>query len=287
MTDYPQSTGEDAQATIARQAAEIERLKRDLARESFARELGDALIASATTGILASPVTQNRLLEMIVEAAARVINAKAASLLLVDPTSQMLKFEVAIGGKAQEVKQEEVPLGHGIAGLVAVSGYPMAVTHAQDDPASAADIAERVGYHPTTVLCVPLFYHDAIIGVLELLDKQGAPAFTKSDIDALALFANQAAVAIEQSRANQNVVTLVGEVCKSLRGNPDTTPRGLQARMQEFASYLDGDPKYRQALDLAFLVHEIAWQGEAESQACRTLLSGFADYLRAQPRKEW
>ena len=54
---------------------------------------------------------------MIVEAAAQVISARAASLFLVNEETQELIFEVALGQKAQEVKKFSVPLGHGIAGL--------------------------------------------------------------------------------------------------------------------------------------------------------------------------
>src|SRR5207245_1557500 len=110
-----------------------------------------------------------------------------------------LIFEVALGQKAQEVKKFAIPLGHGIAGLVAVSGQPMAISDAQRDPRQASDIARSVGYVPQSILCVPLFYNDQIIGVLELLDKADASSFTAADMETLGLFANQAAVAIEQS----------------------------------------------------------------------------------------
>ena len=44
----------------------------------------------------------------------------------------------------------------------------------------------------------------------------------------------------------------------------------------------EGDAEYRQALDLARLVQEIAWQGDKEARACRTILQAFADYLRTR-----
>src|SRR5206468_5403043 len=118
-------------------------------------------------------VTHSRLLEMIVQTAAQVISARAASLFLINRQTQELVFEVALGQKAEDVKKFTVPLGHGIAGLVAVSGQPIAVSDASKDPRQAADIARSVGYVPQTILCVPLFYNDQIIGVLELLDKEG------------------------------------------------------------------------------------------------------------------
>ena len=114
---------------------------------------------------------------------------------------------MAIGSRAAEVKRFRVPLGHGIAGIVAASGQAMAIRDAAQDPRLASDIADSVGYVPETVLCVPLFYGDNVIGALELLDKEGG--FTAGDMEALGLFANQAAVALQLSRTYENVAGLL------------------------------------------------------------------------------
>jgi GAF domain-containing protein len=280
-TPEPQSL-EQARSTIAHQAEEIERLGRRLADERFAEELRQALATAAMTGTIASPVTHTRLLEMIVETAARVIGANAASLYLIDEEKRQLTFEVALGQKAAEVKKFTVPLGHGIAGLVAMSGQPIAISDAQSDPRHAADIAQSVGYVPQSILCVPLVYNDEITGVLELLDKKGAPSFGSEDIELLGYFANQAAVAIEQSRTHRNLVALIGEVLDSLGGVPEHQKDALRQEASAFARFTESDPKYRQALDLARLVQDISWQGEAELHVCRTILGSFADYLSAK-----
>ena len=175
---------EDWQAKTARQKslrAEVERLRGRLASEKYAEELREALITAATVGTIATPVAHSRLLEMIVEAAAHVISARAGSLFLINRETQELIFEVALGQKAEEVKKFAVPLGHGIAGLVAVSGQPMAVSDVSRDPRLATDIASQAGYIPQSLLCMPLSFNDQVIGVLELLDKRGAPAFGTAD----------------------------------------------------------------------------------------------------------
>lgn len=269
-----------AQETIEQQREEIERLKRRLADERFAENLRDSLTLAAAAGTIASPVTYSRLLEMIVETAAHVISARAAALFLLDEEAQELIFEVALGSKAEEVKRFRVPLGHGIAGLVAVSGQPMAVSGAERDPRQAADIAQQVGYTPESILCVPLFYEDQIIGVLELLDKEGAASFSATDMEDLGLFANQAAVAIEQSRTNRNLAALLGEVVQSLGG--DSRGEDLRKQAREFADRIEEDTTFRQALDLARLVQEIAHQGENELEGCQRILGGFAEYLRSR-----
>jgi GAF domain-containing protein len=270
-----------AQETITQQAEEIERLRRRLANERLAEDLREALTLAAAAGTIASPVTHSRLLEMIVETAAHVISARAAALFLIDEEAEELVFEVALGSKAEEAKKFRVPLGHGIAGLVAVSGQPMAVSDAESDPRQAADIARSVGYTPQSILCVPLFYHDQIIGVLELLDKEGAPSFSATDMEDLGLFANQAAIAIEQSRTNRNLSALLGEVLETT-GEVNEGQR-LQERARAFAERLEEDAAFVRALDLARLVQEIAYQGENELEGCRAILRGFAEYLGSKP----
>ncbi len=271
---------------LERAREELSRLKRRLADERFAEDLRDALTLAAAAGSISSPVEHSRLLEMIVETAAGVIPSRSAALFLLDEEAEELIFEVALGPEAEQVRKFRIPLGHGIAGLVAVSGQPMAVSDAAKDPRQAADVAESVGYAPESILCVPLVHEDEIIGVLELLDREGAPSFNASDMQALGLFANQAAVAIEQSRAQGNLAALLGGVLGSLGGLPDHRKEGLREEVGSFVAGVEEDAAHRRALELAELVREISRQGEEEFVACRTILEGFAGYLRSKPRPE-
>jgi GAF domain-containing protein len=237
---------------------------------------------TATTGTIATPVPFGQLLQMIVETAAEVISARSGALFLLDEAAQELVFEVALGPKADEVKHHRVPVGHGIAGLVALSGQPMAVTDASNDPRQASDIARSVGYLPQSILCVPLFYGDDVIGVLELLDKLEETSFNATDIATLGLFANLAAVAITQSRAHTNLQALLNDLLR-VRGD-----QGYQASdviLRRLVQRAEGEAgaTFRDAIELAGIVQEIVWRGERERVACRTLLQGFATYVQSTP----
>ncbi len=245
---------------------------------AFAEDLRDALALAAAAGTIGSPVEHDRLLKAIVETAAHVISAKAGSLFLIDEASGDMFFEVATGPKAEEVKKFRVPIGSGIAGLVAASGQAIAVSDATHDPNVLKEIGDRIGYKPETILCVPLFFSDRVIGVLELLDKQ--PSFTAADMEALALFANQAAIAIELSRTYKHLGPLVLEILSAAGGGG--VP--LRDRARRFSEEMEGDPAFARTLNLAELVREIAWEGETEAEACRAILQGFADYLGSRRR---
>ena len=61
----------------------------------------------------------DQLLELIIETATRMMDAKASSLLLLDQKTKKLYFKVATGEKSLDIKQFEIDLGQGIAGHVA------------------------------------------------------------------------------------------------------------------------------------------------------------------------
>jgi GAF domain-containing protein len=262
----------DTAATIARQQAEIERLQRRVAEERFAQDLRDALTLAATVGKIGAPVRHERLLEMILAAAVDIIGAHAASLFLVDAQRQNLVFEFALGDKADEVKKSQVPLGQDVAGLVALTGQPMAISERAEDSPDAADSAKNI-------LCVPLFVQGEVIGVLELLDKEGAATFDTADMETLGLFAHQAAVAIEQSRTQSSMGALVAELINSMEGLREHERQGLTDRAHEFTAGLGQHSSYLNALELAQLVHEIVQHGDRATETCKGILSSFAQFL--------
>ena len=269
--------------TVARQEVEIARLMGRVADDRFAEELREALSLTAAADALSAPVPQSRLLEMIVETAAHLITSRGAALFLIDEAAQELVFEVALGDKAAEVKKFRVPLGTGIAGLVAVTGQPMAISDAQSDPRQAEDIAKAVDYRPDSLLCVPLFFNDQIIGVLELLDRIGQPSFSPEDMEALGMFAGQAAVAIAQSRTRLRLADLLADtLAASSRLSPEQVTR-LRSGSEALAARLEDDGVFVRRLSLARLTLEIAGEGESETAACEAILRGFAEYLRSRP----
>ena len=272
-----------AQDTIERQAAEIEALRARLADELFARDLKQALVLAATAGAIAAPVTHSRLLELIVQTSMHVTSAEQGTLFLIDEDARELLFAVTVGPHSAPVQNLRVPLGHGIAGLVAITGEPMIVSEANRDPRQASDIARATGYTPKTILCVPLIDGDRIIGALEMMDKRDAQSFAPSDMEALGLFAGQAAVAIEQSFTTRNISDLLVAALGGWEAGADERRRALRDGARSFARRLEESPLYDRALNLAALVREIVRCGESELKLCETILRGVAEHLRSRP----
>jgi GAF domain-containing protein len=288
---------EDMQATVERQSEEIKaqaarlelqekelgKLRRSHEEEHSANELRDALMIGMIAGNITSPVNHHQLLEMIVETASHVIGADATALFLLDERTNELTFEIAQGGGGAQLKKFRVPLGQGIAGYVAESQQPLAVSDVVSDERWHREIGSKVGYVPKNILCVPMFKGDRLTGVLELCDKIGADSFGIADIETLTRFANQAAVAIELSRAQYHMSALIVQMLEDQSGITKDRKEHLKKIAYSFSQSMDESEEYRQRFDLARLVQAIVWQGENEFRACQTILRGFSDYLSERP----
>jgi Nif-specific regulatory protein len=140
------------------------------------------------------------LLSRIMESAERLIGSEASSLLLVDPGTNQLFFEIALGDKGEDVKKYTLEMGEGIAGWVAQNDRSLLVNDAQNDPRHFSLIGEDTGYKTRNLIAVPLRAKDDVIGVLEVINKPSDAMFTDKDVRLLEVLADQASIAIQNAK---------------------------------------------------------------------------------------
>ncbi len=157
--------------------------------EQAAGELRRLVLALEAAGRTILPRSNDVLLKSIVEAAARIFGAAAASILLVDERGQMLEFKVTYGAADHDLIGTRFPLDQGIAGYVAMTAQPIAVSDVQQDARFNQEFARSTGYVPRSILATPLLTDDRVIGVMEVLDKISAPSFGMQDMELLGMFA--------------------------------------------------------------------------------------------------
>ncbi len=141
-----------------------------------------------------------KLLHHILALCESVVEAEAASILLVDDRTGELVFAAATGEKAAAVKRLRLAPGEGIAGWVVQHQEPLAVPSPEGEQQWSSRVDELTGFHTTSVLCVPMQLQDRTIGALELINKIGAERFTEGDADLLFTVASQAALLVENAR---------------------------------------------------------------------------------------
>jgi GAF domain-containing protein len=152
--------------------------------------------AAVAAGVLASEEQFARLLRSIVEVARAIFHAKASSVFLFDEETDELVFAAVAGDDEQHLVGRRLPSSTGIAGWVLSSRTPLVLEDVRQDPRFARDVAEGTGYVPEGLMAVPLLDDEAVLGVLQVLDRPQRSRFSLQEMELLGLFAGQAAIAL-------------------------------------------------------------------------------------------
>ncbi|HSK53464.1 MAG TPA: GAF domain-containing protein [Clostridia bacterium] len=189
-----------------------------------AQALLEAIAARAEAAGRLEPPGGAAVLRSVVDAAATLFDAEAASIALYDPATERLVFRVAAGAQGQGVVGVSIAPHEGIAGYVFSTGQPIAIADVEADPRFGATTAERTGYVPRSLLAVPLVDGEDNLGVLEILDRRSAEGFGLRDVELAGVFARQATVAIRATRLERDTATLLRDALLALAtldGEPD------------------------------------------------------------------
>ncbi|MEJ2039656.1 MAG: sigma 54-interacting transcriptional regulator, partial [Desulfosarcinaceae bacterium] len=158
----------------------------------------------------------DQLLELIIASAAKVMEAKAASLLLVDRKTNTLFFQVATGEQKEKVKEYRVKMGQGIAGHVAQTGEPLLIPNVRQDPRWFKEISESIRFETESIACQPLKLGEEIIGVVQIIDKENGQPIREPDMTLLGEFASLSALAISHAQKIQEVKQEIRDLKKDL-----------------------------------------------------------------------
>ena len=185
--------GEEFQGIVA---AMVDITERKQAEQALARSAREMSALYETSLDINSQQDLPALLHTITERAASLLDARIAGLYLVKPDEEVLELVVS-HNLPRDFTGTCIRFGEGIAGRVAQTGEPIMVEdYLQWEPKASpyANINLR------RVLAVPLKRQSKVIGVIDIADDQIAATFTHDEIRLVSLFADQAAIAIENAR---------------------------------------------------------------------------------------
>ncbi len=170
--------------------------KTEKSRESLEQSVATLEQLISISRRLNSTLEMRPLLQQIVDAARDFTNADGASILLME-NDDTLQFAAASGPDANLLEITEVPLDNSLAGWVVHNRQMLIVEDVLSDPRHYA--IQTV--NPTqSLLAVPMFFGDQIIGVLESVTTKTRHSFTREDIETLETLASVAAVAVQNAR---------------------------------------------------------------------------------------
>lgn len=149
---------------------------------------------------LASTLNLTFVLERLLEKAKEILEAEASSLMLLNEEKQELYFHTILGEKSEKLRNITLKLGEGIAGWVAQHREPLLIEDCTKDPRFYRKADETSGFQTKSMMCVPLVFHDRVLGTIQVLNKIGDENFNDEDLRIFSIMADQAAIAIQNAR---------------------------------------------------------------------------------------
>ncbi len=162
----------------------------------------DELTTLQRTGqTITSSLDYREVLDSIVHRAAAIIDADKAAIFELDEETQRL-FIVAAYELGEPYVHLTLAVGEGVMGTVFETRRPIIVANARDDTrlAVSRELIDQAGYR--SMLCVPLVARGKVLGGISVYTNE-FHEFTLDELRLVQAFADQAAIAMENSRLYQ------------------------------------------------------------------------------------
>ncbi|MEK6226973.1 MAG: HD domain-containing phosphohydrolase [Chloroflexota bacterium] len=172
----------------------------------------------------------------------QLLDADRATIFIVDRERGEIWSRVALGTGAGEIRQA---IGVGIAGLVAATGEAVNIPDAYDDPRFNPEPDQRSGYRTKSLLTFPMTgQNERVIGVFQVVNKNGGGEFTADDEETLSSLGASAAVAVENAQ-------LVAEQRRLWTTLIETLAVTIDARDQQTAGHSQRVTRYAEVIGRA------------------------------------
>jgi diguanylate cyclase (GGDEF)-like protein len=166
----------------------------------------DRLMACLEIGKrLTSSLNLKEILEHIMKKISLMIRAGNWSLLVKDPDTGELTFEIVKGVDSDSLTGMKLPPGGSIASHVAETGKPLFLSDVKKDPRFNSKVDEQTGFSTQSLICIPLKIYGQTLGVIEIVNVEDMSDFEIRELPVLQVLADYAAIAIQNSRNFERV----------------------------------------------------------------------------------
>jgi GAF domain-containing protein len=206
------------------------------------------------------------LLDLIIRHAVALVGGASGIVWLWEEAQQVLAPRAWVG-LAGWMADLRFRLGEAVSGTVAERREGMIVNDVRTSPLASPAILERTGI--AAVLAEPLLYRERLLGVIAVHHEEPGRVFSEQDRRMLALFAAQAAIALENARLHDaterragqlaTLNRLAGALTRTLQPQQvaDEILAAIQVLLPECAARLWG---YRREDDVLSLIGGIGLQ---------------------------
>lgn len=190
---------------------------------------------------LGTSLDLSEVLNQVMDAIIQLTGAERGFLMLYDEVTGDLRTEAARNVDQETIEGESMQISRTVLQRAAATGQNILTNNAQEDDRFSAQ-ESVIGFQLRSIMCVPLRARSRVMGAVYVDNRLFSGVFNHDDLELLATFANQAAIAIDNARLFTQ------------------TDQALARRVQELSVFQRIDQQLNQSLDLnAVLSSALAW----------------------------
>ena len=208
-------------------------------------------LAAASVDIV-TELDMDAVAQKIVDRSREVTGARYGALAVLGPEGQVASFYTSGLDPVTRARMGPPPTGHGLLGLVTERRQALVVDDIPSHPAA-------VGFPPRhppmrTLLAVPVWLRQEVIGNLYVADKEDGESFDEQDTEALQRFAAQAALAIQNARLHRRLqgMSILSErerIAMDLHDGVIQSLFGVRLQLESIAATLPEEAPAQDALN--------------------------------------
>jgi len=157
-----------------------------------------------------STLELDEVLRLVMDIIVQLTGAERGFLMLRNAQGEMT-MRIARNWEQESLHPNEFAISRTVIQRVIDTGEPVLTTNAQEDPRFGGQNS-IVAYNLRSILCVPMKVKEELIGVIYADNRIRTGIFDESERDLLMVFANHAAIAIENARLFASVRRTLAEV---------------------------------------------------------------------------
>ena len=173
------------------------------------------------------------LLDKILEVVATVVDAEAGTFFIHDKDTGELIFRAARGQVGEQLKEQRIAPGVGIAGFVAQHRKSLRINDPYNDARFNRAFDDASGFKTRSVLTVPTMVKDELVGVLQVLNKRGSDSFNELDQNLFETFAQSVGIAWTNAQLFEQTRQMADDLRKALEAE-----RHLSIEKEKMGAYI-------------------------------------------------
>lgn len=164
------------------------------------------------------------LLSYVTDEALKLVGAERGFVVLVEPDGT-LDFRVMRHQDGRDLSKGRDQISFSLLQRVISSGQPLVLSDAMND-SNFSVIESVISLRLRSIMCVPLMSRGDTLGAIYVENRSISNQFSEDDLPPLTVFANQAAVAIENAALNESLEAQVDARTQQLRQAMEQVEKG-------------------------------------------------------------